>query len=408
MVAPLAAAAATAVIGIVASMMQGHHRFAPGVCDRLEPFLTEHVVGQELALRQFSDAVCDLVRRQEAGPGKPLIMSAHGPPGVGKSLTHWLAARALYNADPLADSRCPGHACTGYKVLYGMDYVSAERAEQHAYLRAALLDHLKQVGNALLVIEEYDKLDCPTRAMFRQLFENLHSANITSGRPIILLEANTGYTQLHQMLEDVGGDRTKISAEEAQRVLKDLIFQTWAAGDCESHADTLKMVGMIDFFLPYLPLEAGHMRRLFHMRLRDEARALRGRHRCRLTWGPAELDFLVSKVDFEGSYTIEGAKEVSTVMTRHVSRLLRPWLAGQAQPDTLKERRRQATDRVKHYWQQAVTGSGAALSGALKGSGLQSGSGQQPAQKAEAESDVTLHLRVARDGRTLALKQDGG
>lgn len=34
----------------------------------------------------------------------------------------------------------------------------------------------------------------------------------------------------------------QISAEEAQRVLKDLIFQTWAAGDCESHADTLKMV----------------------------------------------------------------------------------------------------------------------------------------------------------------------
>lgn len=39
-----------------------------------------------------------------------------------------------------------------------------------------------QVGNALIVIEEYDKLDCPTRAMFRQLFENLHTANITASR----------------------------------------------------------------------------------------------------------------------------------------------------------------------------------------------------------------------------------
>lgn len=74
----------------------------------------------------------------------------------------------------------------------------------------------------------------------------------------------------------------------------------------------------------------------------------------------------------------------------------------------LQVRRRQATDRVKHYWQQAVTGSGAALSGALKGSGLQSGRNQQPAQKAEAECDVTLHLRVARDGKVLALEQDGG
>ena len=38
----------------------------------------------------------------------------------------------------------------------------------------------------------------------------------------------------------------QISAEEAQRVLKDLIFQTWAAADCESHADTLKTVRMVD------------------------------------------------------------------------------------------------------------------------------------------------------------------
>lgn len=55
---------------------QGHHRFAPGACDRLEPFLSDHIVGQELAVRQFSDAVCDLLRREgAAAPGKPLIIS---------------------------------------------------------------------------------------------------------------------------------------------------------------------------------------------------------------------------------------------------------------------------------------------------------------------------------------------
>ena len=67
--------------------------------------------------------------------------AAHGPPGVGKSLTHWLAARALYNADPLADSRCPGHACAGYKVgtplccermLCGPSAQLAESAGRHS------------------------------------------------------------------------------------------------------------------------------------------------------------------------------------------------------------------------------------------------------------------------------------
>lgn len=56
--------------------VSGHHRFAPGACERLEPFLSERIVGQDLAIRQFSDAVCDLLRREgAAAPGKPLIMS---------------------------------------------------------------------------------------------------------------------------------------------------------------------------------------------------------------------------------------------------------------------------------------------------------------------------------------------
>jgi len=37
----------------------------------------------------------------------------------------------------------------------------------------------------------------------------------------------------------------QVHAEDAQRVLKDLIFQTWADGVCESRADTLKMARII-------------------------------------------------------------------------------------------------------------------------------------------------------------------
>ena len=39
---------------------------------------------------------------------------------------------------------------------------------------------------------------------------------------------------------------------------------------------------------------------------------------------------LLVQVDFEGAYPIEGAKEVSTLMTRYVSRTLRAWSAQQA------------------------------------------------------------------------------
>ena len=84
------------------------------MCERLEPYLESQVVGQGLALRQLCDAVCDHV--SNANPNKPLVLSVHGPPGVGKSMVHQLAARALYNREPSADTQCPGIDCPGYKV----------------------------------------------------------------------------------------------------------------------------------------------------------------------------------------------------------------------------------------------------------------------------------------------------
>ena len=72
------------------------------------------MVGQGLALKQLCDAVCDHVSNEN--PIKPLVISVHGPPGVGKSMVHQLAARALYNAEPEGDIQCPGIDCPGYKV----------------------------------------------------------------------------------------------------------------------------------------------------------------------------------------------------------------------------------------------------------------------------------------------------
>lgn len=96
----------------------GNLSFAPGACERLEPFLSSRIVGQELALRQIGDAVCDHLATP--APPRPLVLSLHGPPGVGKSMFHQLAAQALYNRRMRGDLRCPGLDCAGYKVCNGV------------------------------------------------------------------------------------------------------------------------------------------------------------------------------------------------------------------------------------------------------------------------------------------------
>ena len=79
--------------------------------------MTSHIVGQDLALNQLIDAVCTHLKQPH--PAKPLIISVHGPPGVGKTYSHTLLARALYNKDPGAAPQCPGQDCRGAKVSGG-------------------------------------------------------------------------------------------------------------------------------------------------------------------------------------------------------------------------------------------------------------------------------------------------
>jgi len=62
--------------------------FVPDACERLERILDTHVVGQKLASSLVVASVCSHL--QNNTPVKPLVISLHGPPGIGKTLSHHL------------------------------------------------------------------------------------------------------------------------------------------------------------------------------------------------------------------------------------------------------------------------------------------------------------------------------
>ncbi len=74
------------------------------------------------------------------------------------------------------------------------------------------------------------------------------------------------------------------------------MYNIWSQGNCESHVDIIRMLGAIDFFLPYFPLEASNLQDLFAKRLYDQAEQLQGSDAANLTWSPPVIDFLLSKV----------------------------------------------------------------------------------------------------------------
>ena len=52
----------------------------------------------------------------------------------------------------------------------------------------------------------------------------------------------------------------QITPERAERALRDMVFTSWRASACEDFPDTLKLISLIDFFLPYFPLHRDQVR----------------------------------------------------------------------------------------------------------------------------------------------------
>lgn len=59
-------------------------------------------------------------------------------------------------------------------------------------------------------------------------------------------------------------------------------------------------VGLVDFFLPFFPLERRHIRQLFDMRLAERSAALEAEGLAGLAWDEGVVDFLTAKVEARG------------------------------------------------------------------------------------------------------------
>jgi hypothetical protein len=306
-------------------------KFSPGACSRIESYLNDRIVGQKMAIDQLVDAVCTHIEHHKHGSQKPLIISVHGPVGVGKTYSHTLLAKALYNSDP-DGAACPGLDCIGAKVIYGLDFVKEERDTQLGMVRSAILQHTRTVTDPLIVIEEYDKLDCASRAMLRQLFSNPEASNTTLGRAVILLESNLGMSELEQLQQKMsqlffsksGIGSVQVSAEAAEKALRNAVFSAWRHSGCdEAYSDTLKIISLIDFFLPFFPLERDSVRELMRREVKGWAAVLWHEKHTAMRWGQEVVEFLVSRVDFDGDFPLEGGKQARNVATRYLARLVR-------------------------------------------------------------------------------------
>lgn len=80
---------------------------------------------------------------------------------------------------PTSNSTSPSKRRVAGQVFYGMDYLIAERSSRLEALRDQLLSHIQACPESLIVVEEYDKLDCDARGLWRQLLQHPERANVS-------------------------------------------------------------------------------------------------------------------------------------------------------------------------------------------------------------------------------------
>jgi hypothetical protein len=78
--------------------------------------------------------------------------------------------------------------------------------------------------------------------------------------------------------------------------VRELVFSHWQGSGCESYEDTLKFTSLIEFYLPYFPLEAPHLAELVRRGLAARGAELEKAKGLALVWGEDVIKFLVDKV----------------------------------------------------------------------------------------------------------------
>lgn len=139
------------------------------------------------------------------GPSNSDSSGMSGASGSGYSASSF--SFSLAQPSPVRTQRrlkeCPGRDCPGYKIIFGTDYVVTEQEAQGRMLRDAIIDHLRVFPEAVVVIEEYDKMGCPARGMLKQLLDKGAAANATFHRAVFVLESNVGFVQIHSHLREL-------------------------------------------------------------------------------------------------------------------------------------------------------------------------------------------------------------
>lgn len=260
--------------------------------------LRKNVFGQHLV----RDIVPTVIKahREDKNPEKPLVLAFHGNTGSGKNFVSGIIADRLYYKGIKSKYV---HKFLSSHLFPDQNLVPVYRED----IKRQLKEVIKKCEKALFIIDEIDKMPFGLADTFKPYLDyNDNVDGYDFRKSIFIFMGNTGVQEINDVAIAYflrGKDREIIKMKSMNKLLRAIAYQTGGmknAALIDSH--------LINFHVPFLPLERNHIRMCAEVELVKAGKRV----------SSVKLDAIVDELEYfpeeYNVYSLSGCKNIKSLV----------------------------------------------------------------------------------------------
>lgn len=226
-------------------------KWIPDNISRLNMHLNTQVFGQHIAVEVVYKAVKGHV--ENPNPSKALVLSFHGWTGCGKNHMSNIIADSLYTLG--------GSSNYVHKIITTTDFPHAEKLSHYKdILISKIVRSVKDCPKTMFIFDEVDKVPKGLLNVVKPFLDHHETVNDVDYRQcIFIFLSNTGARVINNFVISQwqkGKKREDLTMKDLEMILNNEVYNVdnglW-------HSELISH-NLIDFFVPFLPLERHHIK----------------------------------------------------------------------------------------------------------------------------------------------------
>ncbi|KAA0706421.1 Torsin-1A Dystonia 1 protein [Triplophysa tibetana] len=231
--------------------------------DKLLPFdseefkkdLRKSLYGQHIASKKILKAVSGFMK--DPNPPKPLVLSLHGPSGVGKTYVTKIIARNIYQMGQ--ESK---HVHTFSATYHFPHKKQMESAMYESQLKQWIHGNVSSFPHSMFIFDETEKMNPQLIESIKPFLDYMpHIDGVSFRKAIFIFLSNAGQNGIINFALDFWKkgkvrEEIQINTEEMEMLVYEHILIEKSSGDSQS---CLLYQHLVDHIIPFLPLELRHV-----------------------------------------------------------------------------------------------------------------------------------------------------